>query len=158
LVSVPSFDPDLFTRGSPAELINEYLQSPFLPLFNRAISGLYAPGSTIKLLMALAALEEDIIDPEYELFTEGKIVITSPYNPQEQWVFRDWEDHGWVDMRKAIAVSCNVYFWAVGGGFEDVVGLGLSKIKNTGLLLGLMKKQVLIYLVKLSQSCLILSG
>jgi len=140
LVSVPSFDPDLFTRGSPAELINEYLQSPFLPLFNRAISGLYAPGSTIKLLMALAALEEDIIDPEYELFTEGKIVITSPYNPQEQWIFRDWDDHGWVDMRKAIAVSCNVYFWAVGGGFEDVVGLGLSKIKKYWLAFGLNEK------------------
>ncbi|MFA5722234.1 MAG: penicillin-binding protein 2 [Candidatus Paceibacterota bacterium] len=140
LISVPSFDPDLFTKGSPTELIDEYLQSPFLPLFNRAISGLYPPGSLIKLLMAVAALEENIIDPEQELFTEGKIVITSPYDPQEQWVFRDWDDHGWVNMKKAIAVSCNVYFWAVGGGWEDVVGLGLSKIKKYWLAFGLNEK------------------
>lgn len=130
LISVPSFDPNVLTQGSPADLINKYLESPLMPFFNRAISGLYPPGSLIKLLMAVAALEEKIIDPNYELFTEGEIVVVSPYNPEEKWIFKDWKNHGWVDMKKAIAVSCNVYFWAVGGGWEEVSGLGLSKIQK----------------------------
>ena len=140
LVSLPSFDPNVFTKGSPGELINEYLQSSSLPLFNRAISGLYHPGSVIKPLMALAALEENIIDPNLEIFTDGKIVITSPYDPQQKYVFNDWRNHGWVDMRRAIAVSCNVYFWAIGGGWEDISGLGLAKIKKYWLAFGLDKK------------------
>jgi len=115
LVSLPSFDPNVFTKGSPRQLINKYLQSSSLPLFNRAISGLYHPGSVIKPLMALAALEEHIIDPDREIFT-------------------------WVDMRKAIAVSCNVYFWAIGGGWEDISGLGLAKIRKYWLDFGLDKK------------------
>lgn len=130
LVSVPSFDPDVFTKGAPRDTINQYLNDSSLPLFDRAVSGLYPPGSVIKPLMALAALEEDIIDPDVQLFTDGKIVITSPYNAEEQYVFNDWRNNGWVDMREAIAVSCNVYFWAVGGGWQDVVGLGLEKIKD----------------------------
>jgi len=140
LVSVPSFDPNALTQGTPVDLINKYLQSSSMPLFNRAISGLYSPGSLIKLLMAIAALEEKIIDPKYELFTEGEIVITSPYDSQEKWIFRDWKNHGWVNMKKAIAVSCNVYFWALGGGWEDIVGLGLGKIQKYWLAFGLDKK------------------
>ena len=89
--------------------------------------------------MAIAGLEEEIIDPELELHTQGEIVIVSPYNPQEKWVFRDWRNHGWVDMRKAIAVSCNVYFWAIGGGWENITGLGLEKIQKYWLAFGLDK-------------------
>jgi len=140
LVSIPSFDPNVFTKGSPRDLINQYLQGSSLPLFNRAISGLYPPGSLIKPLMALAALEENIIDPDKEIFTDGKIVITSPYDPQQKYIFNDWKNHGWVDMREAIAVSCNVYFWAVGGGWEEISGLGLEKIKKYWLAFNLDKK------------------
>jgi penicillin-binding protein 2 len=140
LISIPSFDPNVLTQGSPVDLINKYLESPLMPFFNRAVSGLYPPGSLIKLLIAVAALEEEIIDPEYELFTEGEIVITSPYDPKEKWIFRDWADHGWVDMREAIAVSCNVYFWALGGGWKEIDGLGLSKIQKYWQAFGLDKK------------------
>ena len=140
LISVPSFDPNVLTQGAPVDLINEYFQSSSIPFFNRAISGLYPPGSLIKLLMAVAGLEEKIIDPELELHTQGEIVVVSPYNPQEKWVFRDWKNHGWVDMRKAIAVSCNVYFWALGGGWENITGLGLEKIQKYWLAFGLDKK------------------
>jgi len=140
LVSVPSFDPNVFTKGSPRELINQYLENSSFPLFNRAISGLYPPGSLIKLLMALAALQENIIDPNYEMFTDGKIVITSPYDPTQKYVFNDWKNNGWVDMRRAIAVSCNVYFWAIGGGWEDISGLGLAKIKKYWLAFNFDKK------------------
>ena len=140
LVSVPSFDPNVFTKGSPRQLINEYLQGSSLSLFNRVIGGLYHPGSVIKPLMALAALEENLIDPNLEIFTEGKIVITSPYDPKQKYIFNDWRDNGWVDMRKAIATSCNVYFWAIGGGWKDISGLGLAKIRKYWLAFGLDKK------------------
>lgn len=140
LVSIPSFDPNVFTKGSPRDSINQYLQSSSLPLFNRAISGLYPPGSIIKPLMALAALEENIIDPDKEIFTDGKIVITSPYDPQQKYIFNDWKNHGRVDMRRAIAVSSNVYFWAIGGGWKEISGLGLEKIKKYWLMFNLDKK------------------
>lgn len=141
LVNLPSFDPNVFVKGSPSDLINQYLQSKHHPLFNRVISGLYPPGSLIKPLVALAALEEKIIDPLKKIYDEGQIIITSPYNPKEKYIFHDWQPHGWVDMRKALAVSCNVYFWTVGGGYKDITGLGLEKIKKYWNLFGLGKKQ-----------------
>jgi len=141
LVNLPSFDPNVLVKGSPNNLINQYLTSKDHPLFNRVISGLYFPGSLIKPLMAIAALEEKIIDPLKKIYDEGKIVITSPYNPQEKYIFNDWQPHGWVDMRKAIAVSCNVYFYSVGGGYEDIKGLGLSKIKKYWNLFNIGHKQ-----------------
>jgi len=130
MVNLPSFDPNVLVQGSPSDLINQYLTSKDHPLFNRAISGLYSPGSLIKPLVALAALEEKIIDPLKKIYDEGQIVVTSPYNPEEKYIFNDWQPHGWVDMRKALAVSCNVYFWTVGGGYQDITGLGLEKIKK----------------------------
>ncbi|NMB92432.1 MAG: penicillin-binding protein 2 [Parcubacteria group bacterium] len=141
LVSLPSFNPNILTKGTPKNIIEDYLTSKSRPLFNRVISGLYPPGSLIKPLMAVAALEEKIIDPARTIYDEGKIVITSPYDPKEKYTFNDWQPHGWVDMRKAIAVSCNVYFWAVGGGFKDISGLGLAKIQKYWNLFNLNNKQ-----------------
>jgi penicillin-binding protein 2 len=141
LVNLPSFDPNILVKGSPSDLINQYLQSKHYPLFNRVISGLYSPGSLIKLLVALAALEEKIIDPLKKIYDEGQIVITSPYDPKEKYIFNDWQPHGWVDMRKALAVSCNVYFWTVGGGYQDITGLGLEKIKKYWNIFKLGEKQ-----------------
>ena len=141
MVNLPSFDPNVLVKGSPSDLINQYLTSKHYPLFNRVISGLYSPGSLIKPLVALAALEEKIINPLKKIYDEGQIVITSPYNPKEKYIFNDWQLHGWVDMRKALAVSCNVYFWTVGGGYKDITGLGLEKIKKYWNLFGLGRKQ-----------------
>ncbi|HPC30929.1 MAG TPA: penicillin-binding protein 2 [Candidatus Paceibacterota bacterium] len=140
LVSLPSFDPNILTKGSPSKIIESYLTSQNYPLFNRAISGLYHPGSTIKPLMAVAALEEQIIDPEKEIYDEGEIVIVSPYDPNQKYVYRDWKKHDWVDLKKAIAQSCNVYFWTVGGGYKDIKGLGIEKIKKYWLEFNLDKK------------------
>lgn len=130
MVSLPSYDPNILTKGSPAKTIENYLNNVYHPLFNRAISGLYHPGSTIKPLMAVAALEENIISPTKKIYDEGEIVITSPYDPNQKYIYRDWKKHEWVDLKKAIAVSCNVYFWTVGGGHQDIKGLGIEKIKK----------------------------
>ncbi len=131
LVSLPSFD---------ANNITAYLNDPHRPLFNRAVSGLYSPGSTIKPIHAAAALQEGIVDPQKQIFSAGYIEIPNPYNPTQPSRFLDWRPHGWVDLYSALARSSNVYFYTVGGGFEDVKGLKIAKINEYWRLFGLDKK------------------
>jgi len=114
LVSAPSFDPNLFTTGIAKNKYEELINNPDKPLFNRPISGRYAPGSVIKPLIALAGLEEDVIDPEEQIETSGQLRIQDKYNPDRVYIFPDWKDHGQVDLFKAIAQSCNVYFYKLG--------------------------------------------
>ena len=137
LVNWPSFDNNLFSSGISFDDFDELLNDPLKPLFNRAVSGIYPPGSSIKPLIALAALEEEVIDPKKQIFASGQIVIDNPYNPSQPSVFLDWKVHGLVDMVKAIANSANVYFYTIGGGYEDVAGLGIERIKEYSELFGL---------------------
>lgn len=130
LVSIPGFDNNLFSRGISYEQFEAIISDPLNPLFNRAIAGNYPTGSIIKPFVASAALEEKIIDPDKKIFTKGYIEIPNQYDPEIVYRFPDWKDHGWVTMRDAIAVSSNVYFYTIGGGFEDQEGLGPSRIKE----------------------------
>lgn len=129
-VSYPTFDSNVMTDGSNKSLIGEYLNSKRQPFLDRVSSGLYAPGSIVKPFIALAALVENIIDPNRQIFTKGYISLPNPYDPKNPSIFKDWKDHGYVDMRKAIAVSSDVYFYIVGGGFEGQKGLGITKIDD----------------------------
>ncbi len=122
LFSLPSFDNN--------QIAGEVLASPYKPFFNRAISGAYSPGSTIKPLVAFAALAEKVINPEKEIFSPGYLDIPNPYNPDQPSRFLDWRPNGWVNLYSAIARSCNVYFYEVGGGFGDIKGLGINKLKE----------------------------
>jgi len=138
LVSLPSFDNNLFGRGITQAEYEQLLNDPDRPLFNRAIAGEYPPGSTFKPLMAAAALQEKVVTSQQEIQDyEGKIVIGNPYNPSQAAVFHDWKAHGTVNLRKAIAESCNVYFYTVGGGYGNIKGLGISKIKKYAEFFGL---------------------
>ncbi len=132
LVSLPAFDNNLFQRGGDREALKHLLEDPlgFEPLFNRVISGQYVPGSTIKPLIAAAALEENLISPEKQILADGKIEIPHRYNPDIVYTFRDWRVHGWTDMRKAIADSVNIYFYAIGGGYREQRGLLPTRMKN----------------------------
>jgi penicillin-binding protein 2 len=80
--------------------------------------------------VALGALTESIISPEKQILSTGSISIQSPYDPNIKSVFTDWKAHGLVDMRTALAVSSNVYFYEVGGGFEGQRGLGITKLEK----------------------------
>lgn len=140
LASYPEYDPNILTAGKPAETITGYFQDKNRPFLNRAISGLYAPGSIIKPAMALAALNEKIISPEKQILSAGSISIKNPYNPELKSVFRDWKAHGWVDMREALAVSSDVYFYVVGGGYEGSKGLGIKKIEEYVKMFGFAEK------------------
>lgn len=129
LASYPSFDPEAMTSGD-AEAIDAYNADDRLPFLNKIISGIYTPGSIVKPFVALGALAEKIISPDKIIVSTGALTVPNPYNPSSPTVFKDWKAHGEVDMRRAIAVSSNVYFFVVGGGFGDQKGLGITKLNE----------------------------
>ena len=137
LLSYPSFDGNLFGSALSQKEFEKIIADPLRPLFPRAIAGDFPSGSTIKPLIAAAALEEKIIDPQKQIYDEGFIEIQNPYNPNERAVFHDWKKHGWVDFYDALAQSANVYFYMIGGGYKDQRGLGIEKIKHYATLFGL---------------------
>ncbi len=139
LTSFPEYKSDVMSDGYDRDLISKYLTDTRKPFLNRVLAGLYTPGSIVKPYVALAALEESIIDPEKEIVSTGSISIPNPYDPTRKTVFMDWKAHGAVDMRRAIAVSSNVYFYQVGGGFEGQPGLGIEKLNKYFSLFGLGK-------------------
>jgi len=130
LVSFPGFDADRFGTALSSKEFNVMLRDPLTPLFNRAVSGEFPSGSIIKPLLASAALQEKIIDPEKKIYDEGFIAIPNPYRPGEQSVFVDWKKQGWVNMYDAIAMSANVYFYMIGGGWQNQQGLGIARIRQ----------------------------
>ncbi len=127
MTSYPEYSMDALSRGDQASLtaLNADKRQPFL---NRAVSGLYAPGSIVKPFMGVAALEEGVIDEHKQILSTGSISIPNPYNPDLPSVFKDWRVNGLTDVRRAIAVSSDVYFYEVGGGYKDQPGLGIDRI------------------------------
>jgi penicillin-binding protein 2 len=115
LISYPSYDPNWIFEDK--EKFLEALNEDTQPLFNKAIGGLYSPGSTIKPIVAAAALEENIISEKTKIYAQGELRIPNPYIPGLYSVFKDNKFHGWTDVRKAIADSVNVFFYVVGGGY-----------------------------------------
>lgn len=140
LTNVPEYDSNVLSNGDDKEKINAYLVDKRQPFLNRAIRGLYAPGSIVKPVMALGVLNEKVISPEKQIFSSGVLKIANPYVDGEFTSFKDWKAHGWVDVRRAIAVSSDIYFYVVGGGFEDQKGLGILNIDKYAKLLGYGEK------------------
>jgi penicillin-binding protein 2 len=108
LASTPGFDPNDFVRGLSVAQYSALANNIDVPLLNRALRGAYPPGSTVKPLYALAALKYGIITPQQEQFCPGYFTLPGSSNK-----YRDDEKHGWLDMRQAIARSCDVYFYKV---------------------------------------------
>ncbi|MCK5085520.1 penicillin-binding protein 2 [Candidatus Parcubacteria bacterium] len=130
LVNFPSYDNNLFAGGISSDDYNKLLAEKTNPLLNKSIAGQYPPGSTFKPLMGVAALQEKIISPRRKIFAGAAIYVGSYRYP-------DWKAHGLVDLTKAIAQSCNIYFYTVGGGYGDIEGLGIDRIKKYANLFGL---------------------
>lgn len=109
LVSTPAYDPNLFSRKLRTEEWQALVQNPRKPMQNKGIQGTYAPGSTIKLMLALEALESEVQDPRASVFCDGIFTLGNRN-------FRCWQEkgHGRVDMYKAVVQSCDVYFYALG--------------------------------------------
>jgi penicillin-binding protein 2 len=111
LVSKPGFDPNPFVNGISQRDFSALQSDPHNPLFNRALSGQYPPGSTLKPIVALAGLEENVTTAERRMFATGYYQL-----PGHERRYRDWRrgGHGWVDMNRAIVVSSDVYFYDLG--------------------------------------------
>ena len=129
LVSSPSYDPNAFVHGIDKKYWNELISNDKKPLINKAISGLYPPGSTIKTIVALSALENNIVRPLKAVKCTGKIELFGEK-------FHCWKKkgHGVVNMRSAIKRSCDVYF------YEIARRLGVDRISETAKAFGLGKK------------------
>jgi penicillin-binding protein 2 len=109
MVSTPSFNPHLFNTGITAEHWRDLMQNPLAPMTNKVVSGQYPPGSTYKLIIAAAGLEEGIITPTKKFFCGGGFTMGNR-------TFRCWKSggHGHISLHRALVESCDVYFYNVG--------------------------------------------
>ena len=134
LVALPGYDSNLFARGISPTDYRRLSEDPRRPLVNTAIAGQYPPGSTFKIVTAAAALEERIVSPDQTIHCRGRIGLPNGR------VFRDWlpRGHGPLTITDAVAQSCDVYFYSVGGGWQTagVSGLGPDTLGNYAQLFG----------------------
>ena len=129
MYSSPSFDPNLFLYGISYENWESILKDPKKPLINRSITGLYPPGSTIKPIVALSALENNIISPKFKVNCTGKIeMYGQTYNCWKK------KGHGVVNLRDALKVSCDTFF------YEMSRRLGVDRLNETAKKFGLGNK------------------
>lgn len=140
MVSYPETSSQVLSDATDKKTIASYQNNPDKPFLNRAVQGQYTPGSIFKPFIASAALQEEIIDPEKIIVTTGALYIPNPYYPEQFTIFRDWRDQGPVNMYDALAVSSNVYFFELGGGFENQEGLGIKRIEKYSKIFGFGKK------------------
>ncbi|MCL4255143.1 MAG: hypothetical protein KJ043_15370, partial [Anaerolineae bacterium] len=152
LVSYPNYDNSRFARNIDVEYYLDLLERNRNPLLNQAIGSLYPPGSAWKLITAAAVLEEDIIDAGTGLFDGGDLLVQNFYAPNDRaqdqrfvcWA-RNIGGHAFVNLVDAIAYSCNVYFYQVGGGNYPAVseallrrgGLGINNLVRYATALGI---------------------
>jgi penicillin-binding protein 2 len=130
LTSYPEYSANVMTDGTDVAAINGFLNAKSNPFLNRAVSGLYIPGSIVKPFIATGVLTEGVVDPSKQILSTGSITVPNPYDPTKKTIFKDWKAHGWVDLRGAISVSSNVYFFSVGGGYDGQKGIGISNIEK----------------------------
>ncbi len=135
LVSYPTFENNRLARIIPAYYYNQLQLDPRKPLFNHAISAEHPPGSVFKLAPAVGILNEDVVTPEQQIFDPGKITIEERFSENVVVGTRDYvcytykttgAGHGNVDFIRGVALSCDVYFYKVGGGYRDEVPVGLN--------------------------------
>ena len=125
MVSHPNYDPNLFPWGIAPKEWTRLTNDPSHPLYNRAIQSVYPPGSTFKIVVALAGLESGVINPEEKVTCKGFI-------KSGKQTFRCWKKHGPIAFHEALVESCDVYFYTMGEriGFDRIaqyatqVGLG----------------------------------
>lgn len=140
LTSYPEYDQNAMTGGVDQKTFSSLINSSGKPFLNRVVGGLYTPGSIVKPILALGALNEKIISPNKEIFSSGQISVPNPYNPEKPSIFKDWKAHGYTAMKEALAVSSDTYFYSIGGGYGDQKGLGIGNIDKYLRMFGLTDK------------------
>lgn len=129
MTSVPEYDPNVMALGKDREKIRQFLTDSNTPLLNRAISGLFTPGSIVKPYVAFEALKEGVVTPNTLICSCGSITVPNPYDPAHPGIFRDYNpNNGLVDIRHALSVSSNIYFMEVAGGYHEQKGIGIANL------------------------------
>jgi penicillin-binding protein 2 len=123
----PEYSSQKLTEGDQ-DYIDSLSADVGKPFLNRISSGRFTPGSAIKPFIALAALAEGVISPRTTIVSTGVLRVENPYQPGTYSLFPDWKEHGSVDVRDAIAVSSNEFFYQIGGGYKSQPGLGITNI------------------------------
>ena len=129
MTNYPEYDSNIMSDGSDHATINGYLTDPNTPLLNRAVAGLFTPGSIVKPYLALEALKEGVVTPATQICSCGSITVPNPYDPAHPGIYRDYNpNNGWVDIEHAIAVSSNIFFMEVAGGYKAQKGIGITNL------------------------------
>ena len=121
MVSYPDYDNNLFASGISNDEYKALIEDKKRPMFNRAIKGVYPPGSISKIILASAGLQEGVITKNTSFDTPPNIQIGD-------YIFPDNKDHGTTDVTRAIAESNNIFFYSIGGGYDKIKGIGIDKI------------------------------
>jgi penicillin-binding protein 2 len=137
-VNLPTYDNNLFAKGISQSDYSKLLNDKAQPLFNKAIAGAFPTGSIIKPLVAAAGLQTGTITPDTTVDDTGSIVIHNQYNPAITYTYRSYTDYesgysgnlGVVNVVKALAVSSDVFFYTVGGGFGNIAGVGIDRLAS----------------------------
>jgi len=140
MTSYPEYNSNVLSLGKDKKIISGYFSDKRKVFLNRPISGLYSPGSIVKPFLGYAALVENVITPLKTIFANGSISIPNPYFPEKKSVFNDHGVFGYVNIKKAIAISSDVYFYEIGGGFESQKGLGIVNIDKYSKIFGIGNK------------------
>jgi len=138
MVSLPSYDNNAFTGGISSETLVELQEDPDRPLVNHAISGMFPPGSTFKIVVASGGLEEEVITEATRLYCGGILWLPNRYYPEDPslaqpfycWIYHGIHGrHGALSVVSAIGQSCDIFFYQVGGGYRNQFeGLGEERL------------------------------
>lgn len=142
MVDLPEFDNNIFTHNLSQTAYNRLLNDPNRPLVDSAVSGHFPAGSVVKPILGAAALQEGVVTPETQIFDGGYIDIKNIYDSSIVYRYHGW-DHaglGSVDLVRAIALSSDIYFYTIGGGYGGQAGLGASRIAEYYRMFGLGAK------------------
>jgi penicillin-binding protein 2 len=119
MVSLPSFDNNVFSGTVTEEELQALLDDPGRPLLNHAISEMYPPGSIFKQVTGTAALQEGVATPSTTITSHGYITVPNQYDPSIRYVFRDWAALGTLNFYGGVAMSSDVYFYYLAGGYYE---------------------------------------
>ncbi len=133
ITSYPEYNSNILTDGTDRKTINSYNNNESKPFLNRAVQGSYTPGSIVKPYIGAIALQEGIITKNTKILSTGILKVPNKYNPGQYTTFRDWRTGlGLLDIQEAIKMSSSIFFYIIGGGFENQKGLGITKISQWG--------------------------
>ena len=134
MVSLPDYDSNVFSGEVDQEALNKLADDPGKPMLNHAISEMYAPGSTFKQVTGVAALQEGVATANTEITSTGAIQVRNEFDPSIVYTFRDWRsDLGTMNFYRGLAMSSDVYFYYLAGGYKAddgsvFEGLGATRL------------------------------